>query len=224
MPPRREIPRLLIVAAPPPGRPVEDGADACLLETVRRALEGAAGRGSQVAVQLRAKDRPGRALYHLGTPLRRITRDAGATLLINGRVDVAHAVGADGVHLPEDGLAPSDVRRLLGDRTLVGVSRHDRPGLERAALQGADYATLSPFAASPGKGPPLGSRAFADAVHGAGLPVLALGGIDAQRVGPAVAAGAGGVAVVRAVLDAPDPAAAVRRLLDALDTPCGGGR
>lgn len=179
--------------------------------------------GPRVAVQLRAKTLPDGALVRLGHGLRGVTADAGALLLVNGRPDVAHAVRADGVHLPEDGLAPAEARRVLGADALVGASRHDLEGLRKAAAEGADYATLSPFAASPGKAPPLERGAFVAATARAGLPVLALGGIDAERIGAALAAGAYGVAVIRAVYAAPDPARALADLLTALDTARGSG-
>jgi thiamine-phosphate pyrophosphorylase len=185
---------------------------------VARTRAALAGRpGARVAVQLRHKSARDRELVRLCEALRVATTEAGARLLVNGRADIALACGADGVHLPERGVEPGDARRLLPDG-LVGVSCHDAAGLERAAAAGADYATLGPFAASPGKGEPLGEAGFAALVRSARLPVLALGGIDPGSAGRAVAAGAAGVAVVRAVYAAADPAAAVDAILRVLDT------
>ncbi|MBX3248834.1 MAG: thiamine phosphate synthase [Myxococcales bacterium] len=122
----------------------------------------------------------------------------GAPLLVSRRVDVALALGALGVHLPERGVSVGDARALLGPAKWIGVSRHDRAGLTAAAAEGADYATLSPFAATPGKGTPLGAAAFARARAGIAMPVLALGGIDAAVGREALAAGADGLAFIRA--------------------------
>lgn len=130
----------------------------------------------------------------------------GARVLVSRRVDVALALDALGVHLPERGMPIEDARRLLGDRW-IGASRHDRAGLEAAALAGADYATLSPFAAVPEKGPALGPEGFAAARRGLPFPVLALGGITPERAPDALAAGADGFAVLRGAAGLPQLAA-----------------
>lgn len=205
---RRPVPRLMIITDPEtPGG---------VLEAVRAALGGAGG--PRVAVQLRDKSAPARRLVELGRALRETTSEADATLLVNGRADVARAVRADGVHLPEGGLPPHEARAVLGEGALVGASCHDAAGLARAAEEGADYATLAPLSAVPGKGPALGLDRFAALLADARLPVLALGGIDAETVPSALAAGASGVAVIRAVLHRADPAAAACDLLRVLDT------
>lgn len=147
--------------------------------------------------------RPGTSARELGADARRL-RDAGVPTLVSGRVDVAAALGL-GVHLPERGLPADVARALLGPDVLVGVSRHDAEGLARAATEGADYATLSPFAATPGKGAPLGAEAFATLARRAPLPVIALGGIDRTNAAEALRAGASGVAMIRAA----DPALVV---------------
>lgn len=168
------------------------------------------------AVQLREKDLPGRPLLALAEALRAATADTGARLLVNDRVDVAIAVGADGVHLGGGAVPVAVARRLLPAGALVGVSTH-APG--EAALDGADFAFFGPVWATPAKagfGPPQGEDALGRAVAAARIPVLAIGGVTAARVPAARAAGAAGVAVVRAVLGADDPAAATRALLAAL--------
>ena len=167
----------------------------------------------RVAVQLRHKRLSAHALFELGSVLRTVTRKAGASLLINDRVDVAQAVGAEGVHLPEQGLSVTVARRLLGPDALVGRSCHDAAGLARAAADGADYATLAPVFEVPGKGPPLGIEGFASACQHARLPVYALGGINAAHTSELRAAGARGVAVIRHVLGSDDPATRVATLL-----------
>jgi thiamine-phosphate pyrophosphorylase len=170
----------------------------------------------RVAILLREPQLPTRELVALGLALRTSADERGALLLVSDRVDVALAIDADGVQLPEAGFAPEQARALLGSHALIGVSRHAAASLLEAAARGADYATLSPVHAVQGKAPPLGIEGFARAIRDAALPVYALGGIRHEDVAALVARGARGVAVMRAVLSANDPAGATRRLLDAL--------
>jgi thiamine-phosphate pyrophosphorylase len=137
-------------------------------------------------------------------------------VLVNDRVEVAIATGADGVHLKESGIAVEDARARLGARVLVGASCHDADGVARRGS--ADYLVLGPFASVPGKGPPLGEARFAEIARRARPPVLALGGIDASSTPRAIRAGAHGVAVTRAILASDDPARATRALLEAIGT------
>lgn len=160
------------------------------------------------------------------------TAPAAHRLLVNRRLDIALAAGADGVHLGFDAVEPGAARRLLGPETpseglaarslgpraLVGVSCHSPEEVERAAAAGADYAHLAPIFDPFSKArerPALGLEALARAAR-AGIPVLAQGGIDPARARAALAAGAAGVAVTGAILAAPDPRAATTALRRAL--------
>jgi len=166
------------------------------------------------AVHLREKDLGGRALLDLARALAAVCRARGQRLLVNDRLDVALAAGADGVHLPSAGVPPADARRLLGSGALVGVSCHSVEDVRRARDGGASFATLSPLFDTPSKrahGPPLGLEPLR-AGAALGLPLVALGGITPERAAEARAAGAAGVAAIRAWLAAADPAAAVRSL------------
>lgn len=193
--------------------------DRRLTDDLPALLRGALGaaRPGEVAVMLREKDLPARRLLELAMALRRVTREAGALFLVNDRVDVALAAGADGVHLPSAGLPPDAVRRLLGDEGIIGVSTHSEDEAARAEAAGADYVTFGPVFPTPSKAPygdPVGlERLAALEAH---LPVYGLGGIDAETAGAVRSAGARGVACIRAVLAAPEPADAVRRFLKAL--------
>jgi thiamine-phosphate diphosphorylase len=164
------------------------------------------------AVQLRDKDLPGGPLFTLAERLRAATTRRGALLFVNGRVDVAVAVGADGVHLGGGALPVDVARRLLPAGALVGVSTH-APAEPAAA--GADFLIFGPVYATPGKDA-QGGAALAAAVAAAGVPVLAIGGIGPPEVAAVSAAGAAGVAVIRAILGATDPGAATRAVLAAL--------
>jgi thiamine-phosphate pyrophosphorylase len=171
----------------------------------------------RVAVQLREKDLGGRDLLELARRLRAVCHAHGQLLLVNDRVDVALAAGADGVHLPSAGIAPRDARRLVGPDALVGVSCHSADDVRRARDGGASHASFGPIHDTPSKrayGAPLGLEALR-AAAALGLPLVALGGVDAARAPDAFAAGAAGVAVIRAWLEVGDPAAAVRALLAA---------
>lgn len=189
---------------------ITEGASPRIIERTEAALRGAPP--GAVAVQARAKGAGARALADLAAALRLICRAAGAPLLVNDRADVAQLVGADGVHLPEAGLTVDEARTLLGPSALIGRSCHDRAGLDAAQRAGADFATLGPIFAVPGKGAPLGLDGFRAAVDGLDLPTYALGGVDASRADAFQR-----VAVIRAVYASADPASAVRAMLAAMN-------
>jgi len=177
---------------------------------------GAALQGGIRAVQLRERDMSARELLALALRLRESTRAAGAALLINDRVDVALACDADGVHLPAASFAVADARALLGPHRLIGVSTHTTEEVAAAGRTGADFAVFGPIYETPSKqayGAPLGLTALAAARSAASLPLFAIGGINHERAADIRAAGADGIAVIRAVLAAPDPAHAAAALL-----------
>jgi thiamine-phosphate pyrophosphorylase len=149
-------------------------------------------------VQLREKALDDRGLLALARTARALL--PAAALLVNGRLDVALAAGADGVHLPADGLPAAPLvawAARLGRRPLVGRSTHSLAEVAAARDEGVDYVAFGPVFATPGKGPPLGTAALAAAAR-LGVPVLALGGLEPRRVAEAIAAGAHGVAAIRA--------------------------
>ncbi|NDY42660.1 thiamine phosphate synthase [Dissulfurirhabdus thermomarina] len=193
-----------------------------LLDAVREALEGGVG-----AVQLREKDLPPRDLLPLALELRDLTRRHGARLLVNDRVDVALAAGADGVHLAATSLPVAAVRRITGPGFLVGVSTHSVAEVLEAEAAGADFVTFGPVYPTPSKaryGPPVGLGPLREACRRAALPVFALGGVKAANVAEVLEAGAAGVALISAVLWAPRPAEAARafaRLLGDRPAPTG---
>ena len=175
-------------------------------------------------VQLRERDLAGRALCELAVRVAAAARDAaqrrGGTVrvLINRRIDVALAVGADGVHLGFDALPVASARSLLGAERLIGVSAHTPDEVRGAAANGANYAHLAPIFAplsKPQQRAPLGSVAIARCA--AALPLLAQGGIEATNAAELIRAGAAGVAVTGALLGAVDPRAAAQALRAALD-------
>lgn len=153
---------------------------------------GAAGIG---AVQIREKDLDDRALFGL-VRLARAGMPPRTRLLVNGRLDVAVAAGADGVHLPADGVPVAPLRQRFGPKVLIGRSTHRLEEVERARDEGADYVTFGPVYDTPGKGPAVGLGELARAAA-TGLPVYALGGVTLERFEELAAAGASGVAAIR---------------------------
>jgi thiamine-phosphate pyrophosphorylase len=171
-------------------------------------------------VQLREKDMSGRALLHLAERLREVTARFGALLVVNERVDVAVACGADGVHLGAGAMPVGAVRGLLDAGKIVGVSTHTVDDVREALRAGVDYLVFGPVYETPSKvafGAPQGLERLAAAVAAArGTPVFAIGGVVADAIPQVRACGAAGVAVIRAIVGAADPGAASRALLAAL--------
>jgi thiamine-phosphate pyrophosphorylase len=201
----------------------EASPSATVLSNLAAAVSGmpapatASNKRGRLCVQLRAKHLTVREQHALATQAVTLCRARGVPLLINDRVDIALSVGADGVHLPEAGLPIAVARKLLGNRAWIGVSCHDAQGLARAAAEGADFATLSPVFASPGKGTPLGMPAFCALVSAAQLPVYALGGLTPECAQQLRTSGCRGLAAISAISRAADPAAAVQQFLSAWD-------
>jgi thiamine-phosphate pyrophosphorylase len=196
------IPKLLLVT----DRHATAGRD--LVDVVERALDA-----GLPAVQLRDKDLPGGALFRVAERLRIATARTGALLFVNDRIDVARAVGADGVQLGAASLPVDAARALLGATALVGASVHT---LDEVAETAADFVVFGPVFDTPSKrafGPPQGTARLRAATTRAGVPVLAIGGVEPANVVAVRAAGAHGVAVIRAILVAPDPATATRTLI-----------
>jgi len=181
---------------------------------VRRAL--ATKVASRVAIQLRAKAWSDSQRQQAALELRHLTWAQEALLLINGDPQLCRNVEADGVQLPASGPTIHDARRVLTEHMWIGTSCHNRVDLVRAATEGADFTVLGPWAFVPGKAPPLGSEGFQSLAKDCELPVYALGGITLDDIGEAVRQGARGVAVIRDLHQAPDPADWLRRALDAI--------
>jgi thiamine-phosphate pyrophosphorylase len=181
-----------------------------LLSVVEAAL-----RGGVRAVQLREKDLSTRELLALAEPLRRMTRLAGAALIINDRVDVCLTVGADGVHLRSDHLPIPFVRECLGRKRLIGVSCHSLEEVAEAERKGADFSVLGPVLDTPSKRPfgaPIGKEVLERAASSFRLPVYAIGGIRADRIEDIMDTGVRGVAVVSALLEAQNVEEAAREM------------
>jgi len=170
-----------------------------------------------VAFQVREKDLDGGPLLRLVREVIEVARPAGAPVWVNDRLDLALIAGADGVQLPEDGLAIEDARAIAKRALALGASRHAEATALAAAAAGAEVVQLGPIFATPGK-TPIGTAPLAIRTR---MPrttaLVAVGGIDSpERAREAVRAGADAVAVIRAAWAVDDPVALVRALVDAI--------
>jgi thiamine-phosphate pyrophosphorylase len=187
----------------------------------------AAVRGGVTAVQLRAKNAPSGEFLELARRTAAVLKSRRVPLLINDRVDIALACGAAGVHLGQQDVAPALARKVLAKGAVIGVSVNTPEEAEEAERQGADYVGAGPVyrTATKDTGLPVlgpeGIRRIKDRVR---IPVVAIGGITDLNARAARAAGADGIAVVSAILGAPDPEQAARRLKKAMGTPSPGRR
>lgn len=158
-------------------------------------------------IQLREKHLPTRKLLDMGYWMSELTKEYGAKLFINDRVDIALAVGADGVHLGQDSIPAHAVRKIAGDKLLVGVSTHGIDEAIEAEKDGADFITLGPVYQTPSKlkyGNPIGidTDTLRRVKSKISIPVLAIGGIKLDKVKEVMEAGADGVALISAILTA----------------------
>ena len=173
-----------------------------------------AAAGSPVALHARDRALGGSALAGLAARLVALARPAEASVVVSGRADVAMAIGAQGVQLSAADLAPADARRVL-PHGWVGRSVHSVDEAAAALGEGADYliaGNIYETASHPGRAP-LGLGALRAIVR-LGIPVIAIGGIDATRAGEVHGAGAWGVAAISALWSAADPARAALALLE----------
>lgn len=182
------------------------------LEQAGRVIEAG---GPLLAFHLRAPRAPGRRVYEMARALRGALYRSGGRLLVNDRVDVALAACADGVQVGARGLSAADARRLLGADDLLGVSVHSAEEARAAQRDGADFVlagTIWETRSHPGR-PGAGTELLRQVAASIYRPVIAIGGVTPERVAEAREADARGVAVVRGVWDARDPAAAVNEYL-----------
>jgi thiamine-phosphate pyrophosphorylase len=181
--------------------------------------------GFATIVQLRDKHGSTRAMIEEARALRAVLASAGVPLLINDRVDVALAAGAEGVHIGQDDMAAADARRLLGPQAIIGLSVKSVEQAQAAPLDQLDYVAIGGVFATTSKdntAPPVGVAGLARVAatvraRKAGYPICAIAGITAANAGEVIAAGADGVAVISALSVTPDPAAAARDLRAVVD-------
>jgi thiamine-phosphate pyrophosphorylase len=173
--------------------------------------------GGVDAIQLRDKCCSMRELCRTGREIRGITRKTGTLFIVNDRLDVALACGADGVHLGQGDLRVDVARQIAPRRFVIGISVGNPGEAVVAEEDGADYVALSPLFSTASKddaGPGHGLMALREIRAAVSIPVIAIGGISRENVSAVIGAGADGVAVISAVVGQPDITAAARDLKD----------
>ena len=173
-------------------------------------------RAGAPAVQLRAKGATARETLGLAQALLPVVRSWGALFFVNDRLDVALAAGADGIHLGPDDPPVKAVRQVAGEDLLVGYSTHDPEEAAQAEADGADYLGCGTVYRTSNKsdaGEVIGLSGLRCVVDAVSIPVIAIGGITPERAAEVAGAGAAGMAVIGAVMSAPDPGEAVRGLI-----------
>ena len=181
-----------------------------LADIVREAVEGGV-----TMVQLREKEASTSEFVELALRLKPVCEAAGVPLIINDRIDVALAVGADGVHIGQSDMPYEVARRLLGPDKIIGLSVENFEDLEVANGLDVDYVGISPVYGTPTKtdtSEPFGLEGLRKAVGLSAHPTVAIGGMNASTIGEVMGAGADGVAVVSAICSAPSPRVAAEEL------------
>lgn len=184
------------------------------LDVVRAAV-----RGGVTCVQLREKRCSTREFFQEAEAVKQFLESADIPLIINDRLDVALAVGADGVHLGQKDMPLTSARAIAGDHLIIGISVESTADAVEAEKNGADYLGVSPIYDTPTKtdtAPALGLGGLSEIRQAVSLPLVGIGGLDENSVGAVIQNGADGVAVVSAIVAADDPEAASRRLYHAI--------
>ncbi len=181
-----------------------------LVDLIRTAVRSGVGM-----IQYRAKNQPTRTMVEEAKALLKITRPAQVPLIINDRVDVALAVGADGVHVGQQDMAPNDARRLMGPHAIVGVTAPELSAAREAEHAAVSYISCGPIFTSPTKPekPPVGVGQLQRLQQAISLPVCAIGGINEETIVDLADVTPTLVAVGSAISRADDPGAAARRLV-----------
>ena len=182
--------------------------------------EAAIAGGADV-LQLRDKEASSGRLYRVALLLRKLTRDAGIPFIVNDRLDIALATDADGVHVGQTDLPASVVREIMGPARILGVSVDTVEEAVLAERDGADYLGVGPVfearGTKPDAGLPMGVDRIARIRRRCGLPIVAIGGINAENARTVREAGADAAAVISAIVAADDIAHAARQLKHILE-------
>jgi thiamine-phosphate pyrophosphorylase len=186
-----------------------------LMQVIEQAVAGGV-----TMVQLRDKGADAKAFLGEALAVRNLLKSRDIPLIVNDRVDLALASGAAGVHLGQSDLPPSLARKMLGPHAIIGLSIENARQLDEREREAADYLGVGPVfatATKPDAAPPIGLDGLKTIVAASGMPVGAIGGIDAGSAASVMAAGADGICVVSAILGAADPRAAAAALARAAD-------
>ncbi len=192
------------------------------VELTRLAIAGGAD-----TIQFRQKTGATREMIEIARQLKKICTDAGVAFIVNDRVDVAIASGADGVHLGQDDFPIPLARKLLGQGRIIGGSAAALEEAQKCLAQGADYIGFGPVYPTTSKadaGPVSGISLLKQVVESIPLPIIAIGGVTAKNTPEVMQAGAHGIAVISAVCCQENPEQATLALNQALRAGTRGGR
>ncbi len=185
-----------------------------------REIVEAAVRGGVTCVQLREKTGSTRDFVNQAIAIKDFLKTHAIPLIINDRLDVAQAVGADGVHLGQSDMPFKTAKAILKDTMIIGISAESLEDAIEAENAGADYIGVSPIYATPTKtdtAPPLGLEGLARIREQVKIPLVGIGGLNADNAAEVIRHGADGVAVVSGIVSADDPEKAARHLKDIIN-------
>lgn len=180
-------------------------------------LAGAALAGGAHVIQVRLKDATDGEAFEVVCEIVAICREKSRRCLVDDRFDVALAAEADGVHLGDQDLPVAAVRRVAGKDFIIGATARDSLSARRLEGKGATYLGVGPCfqtGSKEGLPPPLGREGLRVVCESVGIPVVAIGGIDVDKISDVFRSGAYGIAVMSAVSESPDPRGATQRLLE----------
>jgi thiamine-phosphate pyrophosphorylase len=190
-----------------------------MVETTRLAVQGGV-----TMVQLRDKNASSAQMIKTGLALKQVLAGTGVPLIVNDDVEAAIAIGAEGVHVGQDDMPIADVRARIGQKMILGLSVETGIGARGADAALVDYAGIGPIfptLTKPEHAPAIGFDGLARLVALSPVPAVAIGGLKAGHAASALAAGAGGIAVVSAICGQADPRAAAARLAEEIRTARG---
>ena len=191
------------------------GCDREVVEFTRAVLEGGAG-----VVQLRDKQGTSRQIYELACQLAKVCGDYDVPFVVNDRMDIALAAGADGVHVGPEDVPVEAIVQLVEGEFIVGGSAGNLENALELQRQGADYlgvgAVYEARESKPDASEPRGPQVLRSVVDSVDIPVVGIGGVDAMNAVEVMEAGAAGVAVIRALCSGDDPQKAARKLCEAI--------
>jgi thiamine-phosphate pyrophosphorylase len=175
----------------------------------------AAVKGGVTCVQLREKECPTLEFIEQALSIKDFLSARGVPLIINDRLDVAQAIGADGIHLGQTDMPLDMARAIVKDSMIIGISAESLEDAVEAEKGGADYLGVSPIYATPTKtdtAPPLGLEGLRQIRQAVNIPLVGIGGLNQDNAADVIRNGADGVAVVSAIVAAEDPREAARQL------------
>ena len=185
------------------------------LEVAEAVLEGGA-----TVLQFRDKEIGDSEAIEVCQKIHKLTRGKGIPFIVNDRVEVAKAVDADGVHLGQEDMSFSSARKILGKEKIIGISVETIEQALKAVEGGADYLGIGPIyptATKPDAGKALGIARLKEIRESVNIPIVAIGGINENNLEEVLKAGADGVAVISAVVSAPDITEACRKLKNKIE-------